>query len=288
MIYLIMAIGVLSLGSSVVFIKIGTMDPIFVAAYRQLIAAIITLPLFIKDVKTMEGPITLRRISPSLLPGLFLGFHFIAWTTGARMIPGGHGSLLINMSPVFMPFLMYFLVREKITLLEVVGSALAVGGVIFLGIKDSGYSPEYLKGDAVVILATFLIVLYLSMAKKSRKKSPLWFYMVPVYLTGGILCLIIGFISHRDPLPANLNDIISITGLAVFCTVIGHTINNFGMRKLRGQVVSLINLAQIIAATVLSFLFLEEVPPAYFYPAALIILSGPLVVILFDRSEAVE
>ncbi len=283
---MMMAIGVMAAGSSVVFIKIGTMDPIFLAAYRQILAALITLPLFFRDAGKMEGPVTFRKIIPSLLPGLFLGFHFITWTMGARMIPGGHGSLLINMSPVFMPFLMYFMVGEKITPLEIVGSVLAVGGVIFLGLKDSGYSPEYIRGDGVVIVAMILIVFYLALGKKNRKKSPLWFYMVPVYLTGGILCLIIGFINQGDPLPSGINDIVSIAGLTVLCTVIGHTINNLGMRKLRGQVVSLINLAQIVAATVLSFLFLGEIPPLYFYPAALIILAGPLVVILFDRSQA--
>lgn len=68
-------------------------------------------------------------------------------------------------------------------------------------------------------------------------------------------------------------------------TVIGHSINNYGMRKLRGQIVSLLNLTQIIFATLLSFIFLGEIPPAYFYPAALVILSGPLLVILIDKPE---
>ncbi len=288
MLYIIMTIGVISAGSAVVFIKAGTMDPIFLAAYRQLIAALITLPLFIRDAKSRDKAITLKDLSPSFLPGIFLGLHFITWIMGARMIPGGHGSLLVTMSPVFMPFLMYFMVGEKITLLEVIGSCLAIGGVIFLGIKDSGYSTEYLKGDATVITSMILLVLYLALGKRNRKKAPLWFYMVPVYLVGGILCLLTGFIRGGDPLPATVNDYISLFGLAVVCTVIGHTIYNYGMRKMRGQVVSLINLAQIIAATILSFLFLGEVPPGYFYPAAVIILSGPVIVILFDKSQTEE
>uniref|UniRef100_UPI0026341C9C hypothetical protein n=1 Tax=Oceanispirochaeta sp. TaxID=2035350 RepID=UPI0026341C9C len=61
-------------------------------------------------------------------------------------------------------------------------------------------------------------------------------------------------------------------------------INNFGMRRLRGQQVSLLNLTQILFATLLSYMVFKEIPPIYFYPAALLILTGPLIVILTART----
>ncbi len=281
----IMMIGMIASGFSPIFVKLGTMDPFILASYRQLLAAFLLIPLFIRDMKQNNRPFHIRQVTPSILPGLLLGLHFILWITGARLIPGGHSSVIVTMGPVFMPFVMFLMLREKITKVELTGSVLALSGVFFLGTKDSEFASQYIKGDILVFLAMILVTLYLAFARKNRKNSLLWFYMVPLYVTGGLLCFIIGMITGADLLPHSPGDWQSILGLAVVSTIIGHSINNYGMRKLRGQIVSLLNLTQIIFATLLSFLFLGEIPPVYFYPAAMVILSGPLLVILMDKPE---
>jgi drug/metabolite transporter (DMT)-like permease len=281
----IMMIGMIASGFSPIFVKSGNMDPFILASYRQLLAALLLIPLFIRDMKQNNRAFHIRQTVPSILPGIFLGLHFILWVIGARLIPGAHSSVIVTMGPVFMPFIMYFMLREKITILELAGSFLALSGVFFLGLKDSEFAAQYIKGDFLVFLAMIMVTLYLAFARKNRKNSLLWFYMVPLYITGGLLCFIIGLITGADLLPRSGGDWISILGLAIVSTIIGHSINNYGMRKLRGQVVSLLNLTQIIFATLLSFLILGEIPPAYFYPAAIVILSGPLLVILMDKPE---
>ena len=281
----IMMIGMVAAGFSPIFVKYGTMDPFILASYRQLLAALLLIPLFVRDMKQNNSSFHIRQISPSILPGVLLGLHFILWVTGARLIPGGHSSVIVTMGPVFMPFIMLFMLRERITKIELAGSVLALSGVFILGFKDREFASQFIKGDILVFLAMILVTLYLAFARKNRKNSLLWFYMVPLYATGGLLCLLIGIITGADLLPYTAGDWFSILGLGIVSTVIGHSINNFGMRKLRGQIVSLLNLTQIIFATLLSFILLGEIPPIYFYPAAIVILSGPLLVILMDKPE---
>jgi len=279
----IMMLGMIAAGSAVVFVKIGGVDPFVLASYRQLIAAALLFPLFLRDLKQEAEPFRFSRLRPSILPGIFLALHFITWILGARMIPGGHASVITTMSPVFMPFLLFFLIREKPAVREVLGTILALSGAFFLGLKDSRYAASYLTGDLLCFASMIFVTVYLALARRNRKKTRLWFYMVPLYITGGLLCLLFALITRAPLIPAGTDDWISILGLAVICTVAGHSINNYGMRKLRGQLVSLLNLTQIVFSTLLAFLVFTEVPPAYFYPAALIILSGPLVVILLDK-----
>jgi drug/metabolite transporter (DMT)-like permease len=283
MTYVIMMIGMLCMGFAFVFVKFGTLHPFVLAAFRLLLAGIVLFPLFIKDLRISGKAFHFSRIVPSLLPGFILGIHFMILTTGARMIPGGHASVIITMGPVVMPFWMFLMIREKITLRELGGSILALGGALFLGLKDSSYSLSYIKGDILVFIAMILLTFYLALARKHRKDASLWFYTVPVYLTGGLVCLITSILIGADLMLHSRGDLISVGGLGLVCTVIGLSINNYGMRKLRGQIVSLLNLTQIVLATLAAFLILGEIPPVYFYPAALVILSGPLLVILFDR-----
>ena len=277
---IIMMLGMVAAAFSVIFIKIGTINPLVLSSYRLLIASVVLLPWFLKDLKARGEAFHISQIVPSILPGVFLAFHFSFYITGARMVPGAHASLITTLSPVVMPFLMFFMIREKITLWEILGSSLALLGALYLGMRDSRYAAEYLKGDIICFFGMVFVALYMAFARLNRKNTRLWFYTVPVYLTGGIICFFMALFSGADMIPRSSGDWISVMGLALVCTVGGHSINNYGMRKLRGQLVSLINLTQMIYAALLSFLILGEVPPVYFYPAALLILTGPLVVIL--------
>lgn len=280
-----MMIGMAAGGAAVVFVKIGTIHPVALASYRLLLSSIILFPWFIKDMKANSEAFHIRQIIPSLLPGVFLAGHFVFWIIGARMIPGAQASLITTMSPIFMPFLMYFMIREKITKWELIGSILALAGTFYLGMKDSNYAVEYLKGDILCFISMIFVTFYLAFARRHRKNTRLWFYMVPLYITGGLICFFIALFSGADMLPRSSNDWISILGLAVICTVGGHSINNYGMRKLRGQLVSLLNLTQILFATFLSFIVFGEIPPSYFYPAAILMLTGPLIIILIDQNS---
>ena len=279
MVFLIMMLGMITSASAVIFIKLGQIDPVVLSAYRQLLAAFILLPLFIKDLKKQKKAFHLSQIYPSLIPGVFLGFHFISWILGARLVPGAHATLLTTMTPLVMPFVMYFLIRERITLIEGIGSLLSVGGAYYLGARDYKFASEYLMGDLLCFLSMIFLTLYLALARRNRKNTGFWFYMIPLYLTGGVICTAIALIRGADFRVQTNGDWISILGLTIICTVAGHSINNFGMRKIRGQLVSLLNLTQTFFAAILCFLIFGEIPPVYFYPAAVLILSGPLLVI---------
>ncbi len=285
MIYFIMAIGVIVAGFGVVFMKTGSIDPLPLASYRLLFASFILFPLFLRDTGKVNSPFQFKSYRRSLLPGAILGIHFTTAIIGTRLIPGGHATALFSLSPVVMPFLMYFMVKEKITSLEILGTAVSIGGVIYLGFKDSHFSSSYLKGDGIIIISMVFLTLYLALARKNRSDTPFWYYIVPLYFTGGLVCLIMALLTGSDMSVKGMDDYISLAGLTLVNTIVGHGINNYGMRKLRGQVVSLIKLTQIISGTALAFLFLGEIPPGYFYYAALIILAGPLILILFDKKR---
>ena len=67
--------------------------------------------------------------------------------------------------------------------------------------------------------------------------------------------------------------------LGVIPTVVGHGSMNYALRELRGQVVGVANLCQVIFAGVLAYIFLQEVPHPTFYPASLLIAAGVVLVI---------
>ena len=290
--YLILLFGVFCCSTSVIFIKIGGTNPIVLSAYRCLLGGLFLVPFLLKAGR--EG----HKVAPgelfrrTLPPALFLGVHFITWIIGARLTPSANASLLVNMVPVVMPFLLFFVIRERITRVEAVGTFAAMTGVVLLGAGDFNFSPEHALGDAVCFLSMLFYAFYLIFARKNRDLPSIYLYVVPVYLMAGIFCLLIAAAMELGGMPVlwygpygNM-EWVSILGLALIPTVFGHSIINWALRSIRGQAVVIINLAQFIFAGIMGFFLLDEVPHMIFYMASLLVVSGAIIVIHQQESAA--
>ena len=63
--------------------------------------------------------------------------------------------------------------------------------------------------------------------------------------------------------------IIAIGGVFMLVpTIIGHSILNYSMKHLRGQVVSILNVLQFVSAGIMAYFIRDEVPAATLYPPA--------------------
>jgi drug/metabolite transporter (DMT)-like permease len=184
-----------------------------------------------------------------------------------------------------MPLLLWFVVRERVSAAEILGTVAAMTGVLILGMGDFSLSREHALGDAVCFLSMLFYAFYLIFARKNRDLPSLYLYVVPVYLMAGLICLVIALgmqLAGRETVwlgPDLRMEMISILGLALVPTVFGHSIINWALRVIRGQAVVIINLGQFIFAGIMGFLILAEVPHATFYLASLLVIIGALTVI---------
>ena len=99
---ILLVVGVFTASTSVIMIRWSDEHPLLVAAYRLLVAVAILSPIFLRQVKK-RGGLSLGDLRPTILPGLILGLHFIAWITGARLTSAANATLIVNMNPVVMP-----------------------------------------------------------------------------------------------------------------------------------------------------------------------------------------
>lgn len=284
--YLFLIFGVFSCSTSVIFIKIGSTDPVVLSAYRLLIGGILLLPVAIAHLKRQKDLQLPKLILRALPPAFFLAIHFISWIIGARMTPSANASLIVNMVPVVMPILLLLIVHEKINRPEAVGTVLAMSGVVFLGFADLNLSREHAIGDFVCFISMILYGLYLIFGRKNKDLPSVYVYVVPVYLVAGLICLVIAVVMQLAGLNViwfgddSMAEWTSILGLALVPTVLGHSIINWALRVIRGQAVVIINLAQFIFAGIMGYILLSEIPQLSFYIASLLVVAGVLVVVL--------
>jgi len=251
------------------------------ASWRVLLAAIMLLPVYFYARRQHGDEPFLKIVQRSLVPGVILSIHFIAWVAGARLTPGANATLIVNLMPLVMPFLMFFMFNEKLIKREWLATGLAMLGIALLAIDDVKISKDHFNGDVLCFVSMILFALYLTFARKRMESVPnLWLYIVPMYAVAGLISL--GIAAATGPIAPTMEpyNIIMVLLLAAVSTVIGHSALNYAMQKLRGQTVTLTNLLQFVVAGIAGFLMYNEVPSAMFYIASALIIAGLLIAIL--------
>ncbi len=287
---LLLVFGVFCGATAVILIKLCALNAMLLAAYRQLLAAGLLAPLLARELRRHAGGFGRRRLARTILPGAALGTHFISWIVGARMTPAANSSLIVNMVPIVMPFLLYALVRERLNRGEWLGTCVALAGVAMLAWSDYRFSRRNFLGDVICFGSMVLFAVYLTLGRRNRDFPSLWLYIVPLYFFGGVVSLAAAAAGGVRPWEiGTARDICVIVALAAVPTVMGHSIFNYSMRHLRGQAVGIANLGQFIFAAAMAY-FLPaldrllpgsgphpvpaELPGATFYPAAVLVVAG--------------
>jgi drug/metabolite transporter (DMT)-like permease len=278
--FILLLTGIFACSTSVIMIKTSAVHPTTLAAWRLILAAVFLSPLFIWAWRREPEHFGWRDLKPSVLPAVLLALHFISWAAGARMTWAANATLIVNMVPIVMPFFLFFLIRERVNRPEIIGTLLALAGVVVLTMGDYRIAPGNLLGDFVCFASMLLFGLYLAYGRLNRSIKSLWLYMVPLYAIAGVICLILS-IPFANPLVLpSANEIGWLIALALIPTVLGHSLLNFSLKHISGQAVSVCNLGQFVFAGIMAFFIFGETPHLPFYPAVLLVLAGAVTVVL--------
>jgi drug/metabolite transporter (DMT)-like permease len=282
--YLILILGIIAAASSALFIQMTHLSreaPFLLAMSRLLVAAVVLAPFMIRQLRQHGRSLSRADFVRAAPAALFLGLHLGAWNIGVAHSTVANASLIVNLNPVAMPILLYFLVRERLTRGEIVGTVVALLGVTVLILGDAtlGFGASTIKGDLICIGAMVLVVAYLAATKFRARGTPMFIYLIPLYLGAAAVCAPIAAweAAHLDTI--NQRDWIAILGLGLIPTVIGHSAFNYSMVHLRSQVFSIANLGQFVVAAALDWLIHRHLPSTRFYLAAVLIVIGAIVVV---------
>lgn len=266
--------GVFCCSTAVIFIKASVIHPVPLSSYRLLVAGAVLLPLFVRSWREHRTRYSLEHLRRTFWPALMLGLHFISWISGARLTTAANATLIVNLVPVAMPLFALRLAGEIMTATEVIGTALALGGVALLGSADFHLSRQYFWGDILCFVSMLLFAAYLAFGRKNRDFPSTWLYVVPLYLFAGLLCLLFAVFLTNPFQVSTAKEAMLILGLAIVPTVLGHSILNRSLVRFRTQLVSLVNMGQFTFAGVMAFLLLHEVPHWGFYLASALVMGG--------------
>ncbi|MDQ8202997.1 DMT family transporter [Pelagicoccus sp. SDUM812003] len=285
---LLLLSGVFFCSTSVIIIRSSELPPALVAAYRLLFASILLSPVFFLAWRKHRKTFAATQLKRCLIPAGLLAVHFISWAWGARLTYVANATLIINLTPMVMPFLAHFLIREQVTRREILGTLIALSGVIVLSYGAFRIDPSYLKGNIVCFASMTTFAAYLAYGRINKDFPSIWLYMVPIYAMAALLCFAFSAASLDSLSIVSWREVALMLGMAVLPTTLGHVALNRSLRYFAAQTLAVVNLHQFVFAGILGWIIFSDVPPGSFFLAAALCVSGAVVVVREAARVAAE
>ena len=248
--------------TSFIIIKWGLVEinPINYAGLRYFIAFLCFVPFifnrkYIVEIKQLKS-VQIKKL-------ILLGLIFYSVTQGAQflglsLLSSVTVSLMLNFTPLIVAVIGMFLIDEKLSVLQWIGSIIFIIGILtyFLPISIAGNKGIGLVIMFIGVLANAGAAVIGRVINRSGSISPLVVTFISMG-AGAIVLIIAGFMFEGFP-TINMKTGIYILWLAVINTAFAFTLWNLTLRSLTAIESSIINGTMLIQIAILAYYFLDE------------------------------
>jgi drug/metabolite transporter (DMT)-like permease len=253
-------------------------DPSVLALYRIILSQFIVIPMVLSKKDRREEVACLfttnaKFLIYSLIAGLFLAMHYITWYTSVTETTVYRATVISDISPIFSMLLTWLLLREAPRWRQVLTMFISIAGVIMISACGANEKGGSLAGDIYALLAGVGWAAYFVFGQKIRSGLSVWVYTLIV----NIFCLIflLGYILIAGKSFAMSPTILLVAiFVAVFGTIVGHTLLNWALPVTGATFVSLACLGETFISVLLAWWLHNEIPMAITFVGGVICVAG--------------
>lgn len=239
-------------------IKLTEAPALTIATYRLTLATLILTPLVLIKKKAELLSLTKRDLTLCLGAGIFLAIHFIAWVSSLQFTSVASSVVLVTTNPIFVGLGSWFILKEKLTKLLIIGIFLSVVGGILIGYGDFSLGSHKLTGDLLALSGALMMSGYLLTGRKVRQKTDLLVYIFVVYAAASLILLVASLITTQQFFGYSNYTYLMLVLLALGPQLLGHTSFNWALKYLSASVVAVAILGEPIGSTILAYFILGE------------------------------
>lgn len=243
-------------GSSYIFIKniITIQSPFEIVFFRFFTTGIILLLFTIKQFKKVNR----YDFIFGVLAGIFLFSAFAFQTYGIKYTTVSKQSFLTSLYIIFIPLLISFFLKKKISKEIAFLFFIILIGVFFISFQDfKNFEISLNLGDILTLLCALGFSLNIITLSKTEKYNVNIINITVIQmLIIGILSLIFQFIIEKSRIGFSIN--FSLIYLIIVCTMLNFTIQNISQKYISAHIIGLILSLKSIFGTFFAVIFLNE------------------------------
>lgn len=258
--YLTLFIGVLSISTSAIFVKIAAAPAAITAFYRLFFVVLILAPIVLLDARHRKEIVemTPKHRLLAFISGGFLSVHYVLWFESLNYTSVASSTVLVTLQPLFSLVGCYFLFNERFSKTAVIGCSLAILGCFIIGWGDFQISGKALLGDFMALIAASMIAMYFMIGQQMRQTMSAVPYSFVGYVSSSIILSLYAFSQNISFINYSLKTWGAFLGLSVIATILGQMSFNWLLKWFSASVISMCILGEVIGTSILAYFILNE------------------------------
>jgi drug/metabolite transporter (DMT)-like permease len=253
----VLAVGVLGLGMSAIFVRWANAPGIVTSFYRMAIAALLMVLPFARGAFS-EGRLSPAGILWALLGGLFFALDLGLWASGVMLSGATTPTLLANMAPIWVGLGAMLFFREQLGFTFWGGLMLALAGaVIVLGVDLNRGVSLGLGSSLGLIASLFYGGYYLIMQRARAHLDSITSFWI-VTFCGTLALLLANVILGQRLTGYPPSTYFNFLGAGVVTQVIGYMAITYVLGHLPASFIAPVMLGQPVMTAVLAYPLLGE------------------------------
>lgn len=254
----IIILGVLGCSLSAILVRFSDAPSTVLAFYRMFFSAVLLLPALLKGSVSEYKKLSKKQILLCGLSGLFLGLHFTFYFESLKHTSISSSVVLVDTEVFFVAIGGMLVLKEKLSGLNWLCIAITFVGSVVVALGD--LAGGNIKGDLIALLGAACVGIYTLIGRKMRETMSTTAYTWIVYFVASVVVLICSLSTGSPIVPVSGKNLLIGLGLAVFCTLLGHSIFSWGLKYEKAAFVSTAKLLEPVFASLIGIVIFAEMP----------------------------
>lgn len=278
-------LGVAGVSLSAVLVRWSTAPSLILVLYRVGMAAALLAPYTLLRHREELRALARREVLLCLASGAFLGLHFAAYFESLRYTSIASSVVLVDTEVLFVALGTVLVLRQRLSGRAWLAVALAFGGSVVIAMADTAVGPDAVRGDIIALSGALCMAVYTMIGAVCRKNISTTVYTFLVYCSAALTVLVIALFSGLPLAGYGAENVLTAFGMAVFCTLLGHSVFSWGLKYLPPAFISTAKLLEPVFASVWGLALFGERPGVLTLLGGAVIIAG---VALYSRTTGRE
>lgn len=285
---IMIVIGIFGISLSAIFVKYSQAPSVVTAAYRLLWTILLMSPVVLLKRDSRQELFKLfatdrRTVILCAVSGIFLALHFILWFESLKHTSVASSTTIVCTEVIWVALGFCLFLKGRLSGRSLIAIVITLAGSILIAWSDSSNGGNHLYGDILSLLAAIAVAIYTLIGRIARSTTSTVIYTYLVYWVSSVTLVIIAFAQGCTLTGYGVSSVIVGLLLAVFSTILGHSIFSWCLKFLSPAFVSASKLCEPVVAAVFAVFLFGEIPDILQITGGAVILGG---VIYYSRIES--
>ena len=287
---IMIVVGVVGISLSSIFVKYSSAPSAVTAAYRLLWTILLMSPVTFgrREIRQELFHVSRRNLLLSILSGVFLAFHFTLWFESLHHTSVASSTTIVCTEVIWVSLGYALFLKGRMSLRSVLAIAVTLVGSALIAFADSSAGGAHLYGDLLSLLAAITVAAYVLLGRVVRESVSTTVYTFIVYASCAAMLLLFCLVQRNSLFGYGFSGILVGLLLAVFSTILGHSIFSWCLKYFSPSFVSASKLWEPVVAAGLAGLLFGETPAALQLAGGALILGGVLYYSKLEREDAAD